>query len=134
MSQSKSQTGKSGRKRAAARLDLRLEKRLLSYTVAATASGVAMLAFSPQAEAKVISTVTWIPIAPVSSVTNLDLNNDVRISLLGTSSEQNRAFPPDRQGMLGELELQRSEQRLTLPFSYCFVRRRAVEILQLCHV
>jgi len=76
MSRSKSQTEKSGRKRAAARLDGRLEKRLLSYAVAATASGVAMLAFSPQAEAKVITTVTWIPIAPVSSVTNLDLNND----------------------------------------------------------
>jgi hypothetical protein len=76
MSQSKSQNGKSGRKRAAARLNGRLEKRLLSYAVAATASGVAMLAFSPQAEAKVISTLTWIPIAPVSSVTNLDLNND----------------------------------------------------------
>jgi hypothetical protein len=75
MSQSKSQTGKSG-KRAAARLNGRLEKRLLSYAVAATASGVAMLAFSSHAEAKVISTITWIPIAPVSSVTNLDLNND----------------------------------------------------------
>jgi len=76
MSQSKSQTGKSGRKRAAARLDWRLEKRLLSYAVAATSSGVAMLAFSSHAEAKVISTIVWIPIAPVSSVTNLDLNND----------------------------------------------------------
>jgi hypothetical protein len=76
MSQSKAQTGKSGRKRAAVRLDWRLEKRLLSYAAAATSSGVAILVFSSHAEAKVISTVTWIPIAPVSSVTNLDLNND----------------------------------------------------------
>jgi hypothetical protein len=35
-----------------------------------------VLASSAHAEAKVISTVVWIPIAPVSSVTNLDLNND----------------------------------------------------------
>jgi hypothetical protein len=76
MSQSKSQSGKSGSKRAAARLNERLEKRLRPYALAATASGAAMLAFSSQAEAKVISTITWIPIAPVSSVTNLDLNND----------------------------------------------------------
>jgi hypothetical protein len=76
MSQSKSQSGKSGRKRAAARLDWRLEKRLLSYVVAATASGLAVMACSPQAEATVVYTPTWIPIAPVSSVTNLDLNND----------------------------------------------------------
>jgi hypothetical protein len=76
MSQSKSQSGKSGRKRAAARLDWRLEKRLLSYAVAATAAGVGVLACSPQAEATVVYTQKWIPIAPISSVTNIDLNND----------------------------------------------------------
>jgi hypothetical protein len=76
MRQRKSQNGKSGNKRAAARLDRRLEKRLLSYAMAATAAGVGALACSPQAEAKVVHTLTWIPIAPVSSVTNLDLNND----------------------------------------------------------
>jgi hypothetical protein len=76
MSQRKSQNGKSAKKRAVARLDWRLERMLLSYAAAATAAGVGMLTCSPQAEATVVYTPTWIPIAPVSSVTNLDLNND----------------------------------------------------------
>jgi len=76
MRQRKSQNGKSAKKRSVVRLDWRLEKRLLSYAVAATASGVGVLACSPHAEATVVYTQTWIPIAPVSSVTNLDLNND----------------------------------------------------------
>jgi hypothetical protein len=75
MSQSKSQSGKSAKKRAIARLDWRLERMLLSYAAAATAAGVGVLACSPQAEATVVYTRTWIPIAPKSSVT-LDLNND----------------------------------------------------------
>jgi hypothetical protein len=76
MSQRKSQNGKSAKKRALARLDWRLERMLLSYAVAATAAGLGMLTCSPQAEATVVYTPTWIPIAPISSVTNLDLNND----------------------------------------------------------
>jgi hypothetical protein len=75
MRQRKSQNGKSAKKRAIARLDWRLEKILLSYAAAATAAGVGMLTCSPQAEATVVYTPTWIPIAPIS-VTNLDLNND----------------------------------------------------------
>ena len=76
MRQRKSQNGKSAKKRAVARLDWRLERMLLSYAAAATAAGVGMLTCSPQAEATVVYTPTWIPIAPISSVTNLDLNND----------------------------------------------------------
>jgi hypothetical protein len=76
MRQRKSQNGKSAKERAVARLDWRLERMLLSYAAAATAAGVGMLTCSPQAEATVVYTPTWIPIAPISSVTNLDLNND----------------------------------------------------------
>jgi hypothetical protein len=76
MSQRKSPSGESVKKRTAARLERRLEKRLLSYAIVATAAGVGVLACATHAEAKVIYTATWIPIAPVSSRTNLDLNND----------------------------------------------------------
>jgi len=61
---------------AEARLNWDLEKRLLSYVAAASAAGVAMLACPTRAQAKVIFTDTWIPIAPGVSVTNLDLDND----------------------------------------------------------
>jgi hypothetical protein len=73
MGQRKSQRGKSTKQLAATRLDCRLERRLISYAVAATAAGVGALACSPEAEAKVVYVNTWIPIA--SGVT-LDLNND----------------------------------------------------------
>src|SRR5579863_5421250 len=66
---------KSRTKRAVARLDWPLEKRLLSYVAAASAAGVGTLCCTPQAQAKVVFTDTWIPISPVASV-NLDLNND----------------------------------------------------------
>lgn len=66
----------SGKKRAAAKLDGPLEKRLLSYLAAASAAGVGALCCTPRAQAKVVFTDTWIPIPPVASVTNLDLNND----------------------------------------------------------
>jgi hypothetical protein len=66
---------KSSTPRAEARLEMNLEKRLLSYAAAAVAAGVGVLGCSPQAEAKVIYVNTWVPIAPVSSV-SLDLTND----------------------------------------------------------
>jgi hypothetical protein len=76
MSRPESQNVKSQKKRSAARLDCHLEKRLLAYVAAASAAGVGMLACPPQAQAKVVFTDTWIPIAPIGSVTYLDLNND----------------------------------------------------------
>lgn len=75
MGQRKSQNGTSAKQRIVATLDASLEKRLLSYAVAAAAAGVGALACSARAEATVVYTNTWIPIAPVSQVT-LDLNND----------------------------------------------------------
>jgi hypothetical protein len=75
MGQRESQSKTSPKQRVVATLDRRLEKRLLSYTVAATAAGVGALVCSPRAEATVVYTSTWIPIASMSQVT-LDLNND----------------------------------------------------------
>jgi hypothetical protein len=49
---------------------------LLSYVAAASAAGAGVLACPLQAQAKVVFTDTWIPIAPIASVTYLDLNND----------------------------------------------------------
>jgi hypothetical protein len=75
MGQRKSQGRKSTQQPVATRLDCRLERRLISYAVAATAAGVGALACSPLVEAKVVYVNTWIPIAPIASVP-LDLNND----------------------------------------------------------
>jgi hypothetical protein len=71
----KSRSEKSAKLRALAQLDWRLERKLISYTAAASAAGVAMLACSPLAEAKVVYTQVWVPLSPTSSVI-LDLNND----------------------------------------------------------
>ena len=76
MRRPESENAQSQRERAVARLDSYLEKRLLSYVAAATAAGVAVLACPLQAQAKVVFTDTWIPIAPIESMTYLDLNND----------------------------------------------------------
>jgi hypothetical protein len=76
MREPQSHKAKLAKKRAAARLDWHLEKRLLSYAAAATAAGVAALACPPQAQAKVVFTDTWIPITPASAKVTLDLNND----------------------------------------------------------
>jgi hypothetical protein len=67
---------KSRTKRAVTRLDWLLEKRLLSYVAAASAAGVGTLCCTPQAQAKVVFTDTWIPMGPGPMVTQLDLNND----------------------------------------------------------
>jgi hypothetical protein len=75
MRQRKSKTRNSVKRRAVG-LDQRLEKRLISYALAASAAGVGALAGVPRAEAKVVFTNTWIPIAPTTAITNIDLNND----------------------------------------------------------
>src|ERR1700690_389117 len=75
MRQRKSKTRNSVKRRAVG-LDQRLEKRLMSYALAAGAAGVSMLACSPHAEAKVVFTNTWIPITPNTAITNIDLNGD----------------------------------------------------------
>jgi hypothetical protein len=67
---------RSPRSRKKASLPDYLHRRLNMYALAAGAAGVSALALAQPAQAKVIYTQTWIPIAPVSSVTNLDLNND----------------------------------------------------------
>jgi|HubBroStandDraft_6_1064221.scaffolds.fasta_scaffold26541_3 hypothetical protein len=74
MRQRKSGSGNSA-KRPVVRLDRHLEKKLISYALAASAAGVSVLACSPQAEAKVFFTDTWIPIAPNTATTNIDLTN-----------------------------------------------------------
>ncbi len=74
MRQRKSQRGKAPKQRAIIRLDWRLERKLIFYA-AASAAGVAILACSPPAEARVVYTQVWVPISPTSSVT-LDLNSD----------------------------------------------------------
>ena len=61
--------------RAAVRLSGSLEKKLVAYTVAATAAGIGVLASALPAEGKVVSTLSWTEILPRSSVP-LDLNND----------------------------------------------------------
>jgi hypothetical protein len=62
-------------KRTAIRLSSPLEKKLIAYAAAATATGMGVLACSLPAEGKVVSTVNWIQILP-RSMANLDLNND----------------------------------------------------------
>jgi hypothetical protein len=76
MRRPESENAQSRKKRDVVRLDSYLEKKLLSYVAAASAAGVAVLACPLQAQAKVVFTDTWVPIAPVASVTYLDLNND----------------------------------------------------------
>ena len=75
MRQRKSKTGNSAKRRVVG-LDLRLEKRLISYALAAGAAGVSVLACSPHAEATVVFTNTWIPITPNTAITDIDLNGD----------------------------------------------------------
>jgi hypothetical protein len=75
MGQRKPETGNST-KRPVVGLNQRLEKKLISYALAAGAAGVGAMAFLPRAEAEVVFTKTWVPITPNTSITNLDLNND----------------------------------------------------------
>ena len=75
MGQRESQSTRSPKQRIVATLDRRLEKRLLSYAVAATAAGVGTMACSLPAEAKVVYTSTFVQIVPNAKV-NLDLNGD----------------------------------------------------------
>jgi hypothetical protein len=63
-------------------LDLRLEKKLAAYTLAAGAAGVGLFAGVPQAEGKVVYTNTWITISPTTGVPNIDLNNDGIVDFL----------------------------------------------------
>lgn len=65
------------RKRTAAVLSSRVEKRLIAYVAVASAAGVGALASPSAAEAKVVYAPTWIPIMPYSNQqVILDLNND----------------------------------------------------------
>jgi hypothetical protein len=75
MGQRESRSGMSGKQRVMATLDWRIEKRLLSYAVAATAAGVGTMACSLPAGAKVVSTSTFVQIPP-NIMVNLDLNGD----------------------------------------------------------
>jgi hypothetical protein len=63
-------------KRRVASLDRRLEKKLIAYALAAGAAGVSVLACVPCAEAKVVFTNTWLPIAPNTARTNIDLDGN----------------------------------------------------------
>ena len=56
-------------------LDRRLDHKLLSYTVAASAAGVSMMALSQLSQAEIVYTPTNQSIPPGGSI-NLDLNND----------------------------------------------------------
>ena len=75
MGHRKSQSGTSGKQRIVAALDGRIEKRLLSYAVAAAAAGVGTMACSLPAEARVVYTSTFVQI-PAGVMVNLDLNGD----------------------------------------------------------
>jgi hypothetical protein len=76
------QTQTSNKQRGTTRLGEGLERRLLSYMVAASAAGVGVLACSSPAEAKIAYTAIWIEILPPArngppTLVNLDLNGDM---------------------------------------------------------
>ncbi len=54
----------------------RLDKRLLTYSAAATAAGVGLLAASPNAEAKIVYTAANMTIPVNTGLVSFDLNND----------------------------------------------------------
>jgi hypothetical protein len=77
VSRPKSQARASTKERGTVRLGEGLERKLLSYAVAAGAAGVGVLACSSPAEAEIVYTATWIQVYPGSpTIVNLDLNGD----------------------------------------------------------
>jgi hypothetical protein len=72
----KKKPGKKRFSRPTVKLKGNLEKRLAAYALAAGAAGVGALVGTPQAEAQVIFTNTWIPFTSATPTVNIDLNND----------------------------------------------------------
>jgi hypothetical protein len=61
--------------RIPASFSVSLDRKLSTYTLAASAAGVGMLALAQPAQAKIVYTPTWVEIVPSSKI-GLDLNND----------------------------------------------------------
>lgn len=72
----------SGRSRAVAQLQPQLEKALSSYTRAALATGVGLIAIARSAEAKIVYTPGKIPIGVDGGPIFLDLNHDGKVDFI----------------------------------------------------
>ena len=93
-------------KKATQSLTSKLEKHLTTYVAAATAAGVAMIAASQPAEAKVVYTATN---TVIGNGTTLDLNNDGTPDFKFTFNELSKAVvlavQPDVKGSGAEIQV-----------------------------